>query len=143
MHITRVLRLLSPQMKAGGRSGKNIDQFYTHHKPCIWSITSQYLFPLLSASSAVVLSFPSFGGGGGDGDNVFPLDQTEIMVLSDDVTTPPAPTPSPVSVPPVTPTGDLEPVGIIPLATSRNGEASDLYALKVRFAGDDTSLLCG
>lgn len=110
--------------------------FHIPAPPCFWFITSQYLSPLSSCFFCRCLSSPSFGGG--DGDGAFPLDQTEILVLSDDATAPPAPTtvppaPTPSPVSSVTPTGDLEPVGIIPLATSRTGEASDLYALKVRF----------
>ncbi|CAM9345645.1 unnamed protein product [Scytosiphon promiscuus] len=53
--------------------------------------------------------------------------ETEIMVLTDDVITP-TPTPPGPTPAPVTPTGDLQPVGLLPLATTGGTELLRYYA---------------
>lgn len=67
-----------------------------------------------------------------------PLEQTEIMVLSSDgVTLPPAPVPTPTPAPiDTTPTGELQTVGPLPLAstsvaTRDNTKVRPTHALKV------------
>lgn len=58
--------------------------------------------------------------------------QTQIFVSPDDgVTTPPSPTPT-TTAPPVTPTGDLTTVGLLPLARG-NGDDLSAFYVKVRY----------